>query len=91
MYGVLHPTHTAGPADGVAELVGNLADGQLLSAVLEHLWHEWQGVELTVLIQCGKNLGLASDLHEVTGTKAELGAQADSCLHSYSFRWAASP
>ncbi len=87
MYGVLHPVHTS-PTDGVAKLVGHLADGQLLSTELQHLWHEWQGVELAVLIQCRKNLGLASHLHKFADAKAEFAGQADFCLQCYSFRWA---
>jgi hypothetical protein len=85
MYGVLHPAHTS-PTDGVAKFVGYLANGQLLSTVLKHLWHEWQGVELAVLIQCGKNLGLASHLDKFADAKAEFTLQADFCVQRYSFQ-----
>jgi hypothetical protein len=51
--------------------VSHLSDGQLLPAELQHFWHERQRVEFAVLVQCGKNLGLASDLHKFADTKAE--------------------
>jgi hypothetical protein len=69
MNSVLHPVHT-GPADGVTQLVSHLSDGQLLPTELQHLRHEWQGIELAVVIKCGENLCLASYLHKFADAKA---------------------
>jgi hypothetical protein len=76
MYGILHSTH-AGPANGVAQFVGALVDGHLLSAVLQHLRHEWQGVKLTVLVESFENLVLASHLHTVTNVEAQFSVLTD--------------
>jgi hypothetical protein len=76
VYSVLHATH-AGSANGVAQFVSSLVDGHLLSAILQHLRHKWQGVKLTVLIESCENLVLAAHLHTVTNMEAQFGVLTD--------------
>jgi hypothetical protein len=76
MYGVLHSTH-AGPTNSVTQFVGNLVDGHLLSAILQHLRHKRQGIKLTVLIESCENLVLAAHLHTVTNMEAQFGVLTD--------------
>ncbi|WP_197707894.1 hypothetical protein [Nocardia seriolae] len=55
----------AGAAVGIAHLVGDLVDGQLFAAELQHFGHERQIVELAVLVEGGEDLGRAADLDEI--------------------------
>jgi hypothetical protein len=52
--------------DRVACLIGSPIDSEALPAELQHFWHEREGIELTILIQCGKDLLSAADFHFVT-------------------------
>ena len=67
---VAHPPH-AGPGHRVAQLVGHLVHGELLAAVLQHLGHERQRVELAVVVQRRQDLLLAADLDQLADAQVE--------------------
>jgi hypothetical protein len=67
------------PESRVARLVGTLADSQSLAAVLQHLWHEGQLVEMAVGIERAENFFLASHLDPFSNTKAK--ARFDCVAH----------
>jgi hypothetical protein len=66
VYSTLH----ASPAQAVrriASLVRSPEYAKLFSAILKHLRHERQRLELPVLVQRGKDLLLASHFHQFPG------------------------
>src|SRR4029077_20353343 len=55
-----------GPGRRVTRLEGDLVDHETLPAELEHLRHERQGVQLTALVESGKDLLRRLHLDHVT-------------------------
>src|SRR3954454_940166 len=55
----------------IAGLVGTFAHAQRLPTIPEHLRHEWQLLELALLVQRTENLLLRPDLHPFTSAEAE--------------------
>jgi hypothetical protein len=55
--------------DGIAGLVSSSIDLKSLTAPFEHLRHERQAFEMSVLVKCRKNLVLASDLDPIARTE----------------------
>ena len=68
--GAFHAPH-AGGRDRVAEFVSNLLDGHLATAELQHLRHERQRVQFTVLVERGEDLRLRADLNDVADPQAQ--------------------
>jgi hypothetical protein len=58
--------------DGVTRFVGPLGNAELPSAVLEHLRHKRQGVELASLIESCQDFGGAADFDKFA--RAEIQA-----------------
>jgi hypothetical protein len=66
------PGQPSGPCvgDEVTGLVGSLMDTKAPAAILEHLGHERQPFQSSILIQCGKDFGLASYFDDITRQQA---------------------
>jgi hypothetical protein len=56
---------SAGAVDRIAGLVRTFVDPEPPTAILEHLWHEWQTIQSTVLVEGAEDFLLASNFNPV--------------------------
>jgi hypothetical protein len=68
VHGVDHPARYAG-LNRVACLVRALRYCETLSAILEHLWHERERIEFSLLVQGGEDLFFGAYFDHVAGTQ----------------------
>src|SRR5437588_6966744 len=78
----LHPP-SGKPIGRIAGLVRPFIDPQTLTAMLKHLGHEWQSVQLPALIQCRQDFIFGSDFDPF------LGAEVKTFFHSGDQIWRA--